>query len=71
MLRDNITTTSGVGGGASGASADAPRVGHRWKSDTDGSLIQLFKIKKRKKNKEGKRSWKKKKIALKKEGFTG
>ena len=37
---------SGVGGGASGASADAPTVGHRWQSDTDGSLIQLLKKKK-------------------------
>ena len=38
---------SGVGGGTSGASADAPTVGHRWQSDTDGSLIQLFKKKKK------------------------
>ena len=43
---------SGVGEGASGASADAPRVGHRWQLDTDGSLIKLFKKKTRKKNKE-------------------
>ena len=36
---------SGVGGGASGASADAPTVGHRWQSDIDGSLIQFLKKK--------------------------
>ena len=40
---------SGVGRGASGASADAPTVGHRWQSDTDGSLIHLLKKKKEKK----------------------
>ena len=39
-----IPEPSGVGGGAS---ADAPTVGHRWQSDTDGSLIQLFKKKKK------------------------
>ena len=33
---------SGVGGGTSGASADAPTVGHRWQSDTDSSLIKLL-----------------------------
>ena len=43
-----IASTSGVGGGASGASADAPRVGHRWQSDTDS-------IAKKKKGKEAKK----------------
>ena len=59
MLRDNITTTSGVGGGASGASADAPRVGHRWQSDTDGSLIQFFKKRKKREKSKGKETEKK------------
>ena len=44
---------SGVAGGTSGASADAPTVGHRWQSDTDGSLIQL--LKKNRKEERGKR----------------
>merc|ERR1712074_465337 len=48
----NIRVDSGVEGGASGASADAPTVGHRWQSDTDASLMKLFKKKKRKEKKE-------------------
>ena len=42
--------SSGVGGGASGASADAPTVGHPWQSDTNA--LSLKKRKKKRLNKK-------------------
>ena len=44
---------SGVGGGASGASADAPTVGHRWQSDTHSLKKKEKKRRKRRRRRKG------------------
>ena len=62
MLNFPPRSSSGVGGGASGASADAPTVGHRWQSNT------IVKKKKRKVKENEKR---KKQMGLKKNVLRG